>query len=76
LPRAYVVRKPGEAGQGLDEEEVKGYLAGRLAKYKALTGGVRFVQAIPKNASGKILKRVLREEAEREIKAGVGKGKL
>ncbi|CEL10842.1 hypothetical protein ASPCAL13951 [Aspergillus calidoustus] len=76
LPRAYVVRKPGQAGQGLDEEEVKGYLAGRLAKYKALTGGVRFVQAIPKNASGKILKRVLREEAEREIKAGVGKGKL
>jgi acyl-coenzyme A synthetase/AMP-(fatty) acid ligase len=39
----------------------------RLAKYKELTGGVRFVQSIPKNASGKILKRLLREEAQREL---------
>ncbi|KAL2787229.1 hypothetical protein BJX66DRAFT_328026 [Aspergillus keveii] len=75
-PRAYVVRKPNAEGKGLSEEQVKGYLAGRLAKYKALTGGVRFVEAIPKNASGKILKRVLREEAEREMKAGASKGKL
>jgi acyl-CoA synthetase (AMP-forming)/AMP-acid ligase II len=75
-PRAYVVRKPNGEGKGLSEEEVKGYLAGRLAKYKALTGGVRFVEAVPKNASGKILKRVLREEAEREIKAAASKGKL
>ncbi|KAL4935932.1 hypothetical protein BDV06DRAFT_233843 [Aspergillus oleicola] len=63
LVRAYVVRR---GGNDLNEEEVKGYLAARLARYKALTGGVRFVDAIPKNASGKILKRVLREEAERE----------
>ncbi|KAL3487816.1 hypothetical protein BJX62DRAFT_212867 [Aspergillus germanicus] len=75
-PRAYVVRKLNAEGGKLSEEEVKGYLAGRLAKYKALTGGVRFVDAIPKNASGKILKRVLREEAERETKAAASKGKL
>ncbi|KAL4779644.1 hypothetical protein BJX76DRAFT_365074 [Aspergillus varians] len=72
LPRAYVVRRP-ETGAGLTEDEVKEYLAGRLAKFKALTGGVRFVEAIPKNASGKILKRVLREEAEKEIRSGKAK---
>ena len=65
LPRAYVVKRPG-SGDGLTGEEVKGYLAPKLAKYKALAGGVRFVEAIPKNASGKILKRVLREEAAKE----------
>jgi acyl-CoA synthetase (AMP-forming)/AMP-acid ligase II len=69
LPRAYVVRRPG-VGDGLTEEEVKAYLGGRLAKYKALTGGVKFVSAIPKNASGKILKKVLRDEAQKEIEAG------
>ncbi|KAL4914848.1 hypothetical protein BDW62DRAFT_204212 [Aspergillus aurantiobrunneus] len=68
LPRAYVVRRPG-TGDGLTEEEVMRYLATRLAKYKALTGGVRFVEAIPKNASGKILKRVLRKEAQKEMKS-------
>ncbi|KAL4736081.1 hypothetical protein BDV11DRAFT_211572 [Aspergillus similis] len=68
LVRAYVVRRPGK-GEGLTEDEVKKYLGQRLAKYKALTGGVRFVESIQKTASGKILKRLLREEAERESKA-------
>jgi acyl-coenzyme A synthetase/AMP-(fatty) acid ligase len=40
----------------------------RLARYKALEGGVRFVDAIPKNASGKILKRVLRDWAKEKGK--------
>ncbi|KAL5339936.1 hypothetical protein BJX70DRAFT_362323 [Aspergillus crustosus] len=78
LPRAYVVRRPGTGtGTALTEEEVKDYLGGRLAKYKALTGGVRFVEAIPKNASGKILKRVLREQAKKEVaETGRVKAKL
>ncbi|OSX61497.1 hypothetical protein POSPLADRAFT_1046843 [Postia placenta MAD-698-R-SB12] len=33
------------------------------APYKWLAGGIEFVEAIPKNASGKILRRVLRERA-------------
>jgi acyl-coenzyme A synthetase/AMP-(fatty) acid ligase len=31
-----------------------------------LDGGVRFVDSIPKNASGKILKRILRDWAKEE----------
>ncbi len=69
LPRAYIVRRPGPGGERLNEEDIKTFMEGKVAKYKRLDGGVRFVDAIPKNASGKILKRVLRDEAKREIGA-------
>lgn len=52
LVRAYVVRRQG--GRKVREEEVKAWVKGRLASYKALTGGVVFVDEIPKSASGKI----------------------
>ncbi|KAL8788489.1 MAG: hypothetical protein Q9195_007266 [Heterodermia aff. obscurata] len=66
VPRAYVVRKPGAA---LTAAEVKKHVAKRLARFKHLEGGVIFVPAIPKNASGKILKRLLRDEAKKEMTA-------
>lgn len=66
-PRAYVVKRPVPESKGLSEKAIKEYLGKRLAKYKELTGGVKFVEAIPKNASGKILKRLLREEAKKEL---------
>jgi 4-coumarate--CoA ligase len=59
LPRAFVVR---EQGVSLKEGDVKVWVEGRLAKYKRLDGGVRFVESIPRSPSGKILKRVLREQ--------------
>jgi acyl-CoA synthetase (AMP-forming)/AMP-acid ligase II len=70
-PRAYVVRRPGKEGENLTEEDVRKYLGERLARYKALTGGVKFVDAIEKSPSGKILKRVLREDSKRDIEAGL-----
>lgn len=65
-PRAYVVRRPGSDARKLDEVGVKAYVEPKLASYKRLEGGVRFVESIPKNASGKILKRLLREQAKQE----------
>lgn len=65
-PRAYIVKRPGPGSEALDEAAVKKHCGERLARFKELTGGVRFVDAIPKNASGKILKRVLREMAKAE----------
>ena len=50
-PRAYVVKKD----PSLSEREVEEYVAGRVAKHKHLVGGVEFVEAIPKSASGNIL---------------------
>lgn len=69
LPRAYVVKRPGKAGEALTEADVKAHFAGKLAKYKQLNGGVVFLPQIPKTASGKILKRLLREQAKREMGA-------
>lgn len=45
-PRAYVVVKEGG---GVKEEEIAGWLAERVSRTKRLTGGVVFVEAIPKN---------------------------
>ncbi|KAJ3185701.1 hypothetical protein HDU85_001055 [Gaertneriomyces sp. JEL0708] len=57
LPRAFVVVKPGAK---LTEREVQQYIEGKAAQHKWLRGGVAFVDEIPKAASGKILRRVLR----------------
>lgn len=69
-PRAYVVKRPVPESKSLDEKMVREYCGSKLAKFKNLTGGVRFMEAIPKNASGKILKKNLREWAEKEAKEG------
>lgn len=55
-PRAYVVR---EAGQSPSEAELIAFTRERLARFKCPTSIV-FVDALPRNASGKILKRDLR----------------
>ncbi|KIW79463.1 hypothetical protein Z517_06075 [Fonsecaea pedrosoi CBS 271.37] len=67
-PRAYVVRQPNVGPTDLTEEDVQKYVRERLARYKSLTGGVRFIDQVPRMANGKILKRVLREMAELERK--------
>lgn len=66
MPRAYIVVKPGSQ---LGEKHVQSYMKERLAGYKQLVGGVRFVDSIPKNASGKILKKDLKEIAKKEMNA-------
>lgn len=66
MPRAYIVLK---ADSQIGVKEVQAYMKERLAGYKQLVGGVRFVASIPKNASGKILKKDLKEIAKREMNA-------
>ena len=46
--------------QNVTEEKVQAFVAQRLARYKYLDGGVQFVNEIPRNASGKVLKAKLR----------------
>ena len=45
----------------LDEAALLAHCQGRLARFKQ-PRGVAFVEAIPRNPSGKALKRVLREQ--------------
>ena len=56
-PRACVVLKPGEASAA---DEIIAFCEGRLARYKR-PRSVEFVQALPRNAMGKVLRRELRE---------------
>jgi len=63
-PRAYVVL--GE-GKKASEKEIQDWTAKQVAPHKKLTGGVMFVEVIPKNPSGKILRKVLRDEAKAEF---------
>lgn len=67
LPRAYIVKRPGPEGDNLTEDHVHDHVNSKLASYKRLTGGIKFQPEIPKTASGKILKRHLREQAEKEV---------
>ncbi|WP_075661505.1 4-coumarate--CoA ligase family protein [Streptomyces acidiscabies] len=60
VPHAHVVRRPDAAG--LSEGEVLMYVAERVAPYKRVRR-VTFVDAVPRAASGKILRRELRERA-------------
>ena len=63
VPKAYVVKQKGS--EGLSEEEVKDFVKGKVAEYKEL-GLVEFIDAVPKSAAGKILRKDLRKmEAER-----------
>ena len=57
VPKAFVVRKPNVE---LSADDVQAFVAGRVASYKKVRA-VEFIDAIPKSASGKLLRRQLRE---------------
>jgi len=63
VPKAFVVPMPGVS---LTSDDVMEYVAARVAPYKKIRQ-VEFIDAVPKAASGKILRRELRaREAARE----------
>jgi len=57
LVKAFVVRAPGSA---ISAEDVQAFVADKVATYKKVDL-VEFIDQIPKSASGKILRRELRE---------------
>lgn len=57
IPRAFVVPK---AGFRITESEITAFLDGKVAPYKKLAGGVRFLDVIPRNPAGKVLRDELR----------------
>ena len=59
LPKAFVVLKPGETATA---EEIQEFVAGHVASYKQIRL-VEFTDEIPKSASGKILRRFLRDQS-------------
>ncbi|EME78790.1 uncharacterized protein MYCFIDRAFT_43581 [Pseudocercospora fijiensis CIRAD86] len=73
VPRAYVVVKKGVEKTRETAEGIAGWLKDRTAHHKWLRGGVKFVDEIPMNPSGKILRKELKAFAEREGRGRVWK---
>ena len=72
-PRAYVVKVPGSE---VDLADIKNHMSNYLARYKSLDGGVAFVDSIPKNPAGKILRKVLKDRAHSELQSARSTSKL
>nr|GEU93471.1 4-coumarate--CoA ligase-like 7 [Tanacetum cinerariifolium] len=63
IPMAYVVRKHGSS---LSAQEVQTFIAKQVAPFKRIRK-VAFIDIIPKAASGKILRRELRQKVESKL---------
>ena len=73
-PRGYVALVDEKKGK-MTEKQIQEWVKGKVAKHKQLVGGVMFVEEVPKLASGKIQRKVMREWAKRDAKEldkGVG----
>lgn len=57
LPRAFIVKKKDV---DVNEQELQDFVAQKVAPYKQIKGGVQFLDSIPKNTTGKILRRELK----------------
>ncbi|KAL6157376.1 hypothetical protein ACJQWK_06725 [Exserohilum turcicum] len=73
VPRAYLVAAEGIRGRAGEAEatQIVRWLDAKVASHKRLRGGVVFVDAVPKSASGKILRRVLKESSKTDVALGV-----
>lgn len=73
VPRAYIVMKPGLPTDAAKAKEIVDWMASLTAPHKKLRGGVHFVKEVPKSASGKLLRRVLRDQVRQQEKASASK---
>merc|ERR1712151_1045580 len=68
-PRAYIVLKEEADDEEATKSKIYEWVKERVAPYKRLDGGIFFTDIIPKSASGKILRRILRDEVREELAA-------
>ena len=77
VPRAYIVLKQNEttatttttsnpAKFAIDTNAIYDWVKERVAPYKRLNGGIVVIDTIPKSASGKILRRLLKDQYKLE----------
>ncbi|ORX68967.1 acetyl-CoA synthetase-like protein [Linderina pennispora] len=68
VPKGFVVIKPNANKTGI-VDEIHSWLNSRVTHYKRLRGGIEVIDAVPKSATGKILRRVLKERESQKHKA-------
>lgn len=65
IPVAYI--EPEEGVETINESELKSYLRGHLANFK-IPRYIHIIDELPKNATGKVLKRVLKADVKSKVK--------
>ncbi|KAH8690843.1 putative 4-coumarate-CoA ligase [Talaromyces proteolyticus] len=68
-PRAYIVLQHGVPATKNTAERIAHQVNAKLSQHKRITGGIVFADSLPKNPSGKILRRLLRDQAQKEVQA-------
>lgn len=58
-PRAFVVKREN---RNVTEKDIQEFVAAKVVNYKHLTGGVQFLESIPKNQTGKIMRREIKRK--------------
>ncbi|CAD2217579.1 AMP-binding enzyme/AMP-binding enzyme C-terminal domain containing protein, putative [Angomonas deanei] len=73
VPRALVVLKPGLLTDDIiaATDNILHYMMKRVPPYQRLHGGVRIVKEIPRNASGKLLRRIARQQEAEYMKSSM-----
>ncbi|KAH7378246.1 hypothetical protein BKA66DRAFT_571676 [Pyrenochaeta sp. MPI-SDFR-AT-0127] len=73
VPRAYVVasRSKGTSAGEADAKNIIEWMESKVANHKRLRGGIVFIDEIPKSASGKILRRMLKERSKEDVPLGI-----
>lgn len=69
VPKAFVVKNPNAKGD--DESLVKAiakHVEDHKTNYKWLRGGIEFIDVVPKSPSGKILRRLMRDQEKAKMK--------
>ena len=52
----------------LSDKDIQEWMKPKVAKHKQLVGGIMFIDEVPKLASGKIVRKLIREWAKRDAK--------
>ncbi|KAI9022692.1 hypothetical protein DFJ74DRAFT_101562 [Hyaloraphidium curvatum] len=76
VPRAFVVLRPSVPRTDAKAEELRAYLDAKVSPTKKLRGGLEFVDEVPRGATGKILRRQVRDAVRARMAAGAGQARL
>jgi acyl-CoA synthetase (AMP-forming)/AMP-acid ligase II len=69
VPKAFVVKQPGSKGDDASlMKAIAKHVEDHKTNYKWLRGGIEFIDVVPKSPSGKILRRLLRDQEKAKMK--------